>query len=61
MPRQERRKRMKSLRRKVAENDVAHWSNTFLETLNGTRARIGWGGAEPLGDLEWTVERRPRP
>lgn len=61
MPRHERRKRMKSLRKKVAENDVTHWSDTFLETLRGTRARVGWGGAEPLGSLEWTIERPPRP
>ncbi|PZQ89777.1 MAG: alpha,alpha-trehalose-phosphate synthase (UDP-forming) [Leifsonia xyli] len=61
MPRQERRKRMRSLRKRVAENDVAHWSDTFLETLRGTRARTGWGGAEPLGGLEWTIDRPPRP
>jgi alpha,alpha-trehalose-phosphate synthase [UDP-forming] len=62
MPRHERRKRMRSLRKKVAENDVNHWSDSFLETLRGTRGpRIGWGGAEPLGALEWTVERPSRP
>ncbi len=61
MPRQERRKRMRSLRRRVAENDVNHWSDSFLETLRGTRGLApGWGGAEPLGSLEWTVERPSR-
>ncbi|MFT4030360.1 MAG: alpha,alpha-trehalose-phosphate synthase (UDP-forming) [Protaetiibacter sp.] len=60
MPRHERRKRMRSLRRRVAENDVTHWSDSFLGALRGTRARTGWGGAEPLDGLEWTVERAPR-
>jgi len=33
MPRQERRKRMRAMRRRVAEHDVARWSQEFLETL----------------------------
>ncbi len=62
MPRPERRKRMRSLRRKVAENDVAHWSETFLSTLRATRdGHPGWGGAELPAELEWTIERPSRP
>jgi len=61
MTRPERRKRMRSLRKKVAENDVAHWSASFLQTLEGARGRRGgWGDADPLGALEWTVPRLPR-
>jgi len=56
MPRAERRRRMRALRRKVRENDVAHWSEEFLRTLH-ERAE---NGADPLGELEWTVERAPR-
>jgi alpha,alpha-trehalose-phosphate synthase [UDP-forming] len=61
MPRMERRKRMRTMRKRVAENDVAHWSRTFLAALHETRE--GWtpdGDADPLGELEWTVERAPR-
>src|SRR5690606_20673280 len=59
MGRSERRKRMRLLRKKVRENDVGHWSRSFLETLRdanaGTRARLEPG--DPLGELEWTVDR----
>ncbi len=37
MPRPERRKRMKAMRKKVRENDVTHWSQDFLRTLAATR------------------------
>jgi trehalose 6-phosphate synthase len=37
MPRAERRKRMRSMRRRVRENDVAHWSAAFLDALRATR------------------------
>jgi trehalose 6-phosphate synthase len=33
MPKEERRTRMRSLRRKVMENDVARWSSEFLSVL----------------------------
>ncbi|CAN5279253.1 N/A [soil metagenome] len=59
MPKKERQARMRSLRKRVLENDVSRWSSTFLATLVETTA----GRApqpdsdDPLGDLEWTVER----
>jgi trehalose 6-phosphate synthase len=31
-------RRMKAMRRTVADNDVAHWASTFLEQLTETRA-----------------------
>jgi trehalose 6-phosphate synthase len=63
MSRAERRKRMRSLRKRVRENDVGHWSRSFLRALsdaNGGIDRYGFD-PDPLGDLEWTVERRPSP
>jgi len=59
MPRHERRKRMRSLRRRVAENDVTHWSDSFLSTLRGTRAEPGWRSSELPPEVEWTIERAP--
>src|SRR5690606_26366524 len=45
MPAHERRKRMRSLRKRVAENDVAKWSDSFLTTLrHARRTRAAWGG-----------------
>ncbi len=38
MPRKERTRRMRALRRKVFDNDVAAWSASFLETLTGGAA-----------------------
>jgi trehalose-6-phosphate synthase len=58
MPRHERRKRMRSLRRRVRENDVQHWSETFLAALRA--ASSGASAEDPLGDLEWTVDRPMR-
>ncbi|AYF99400.1 alpha,alpha-trehalose-phosphate synthase (UDP-forming) [Protaetiibacter intestinalis] len=57
MPRQERRKRMRSLRRRVAENDVTHWSDSFLATLRNTRGPGGWAGSVLPDEVEWTLER----
>ena len=59
MPRAERRKRMRSLRKRVRENDVQHWSRGFLRTLSETNDGVDRYGVEldPLGDLEWTVEK----
>ena len=59
MPRAERQKRMRALRKRVRENDVGHWSRSFLHTLGeagGGLTRIGVD-LDPLGDLEWTVDR----
>jgi trehalose 6-phosphate synthase len=58
MPRAERRKRMKSLRKRVRENDVSHWSETFLAALDA--AHSGASLENPLGGLEWTSERPMR-
>ncbi|MDJ0349098.1 bifunctional alpha,alpha-trehalose-phosphate synthase (UDP-forming)/trehalose-phosphatase [Cryobacterium sp. PH29-G1] len=52
MPKRERTRRMRSLRRKVAENDVAAWSASFLRALTG-------GAAVPAGipdDLELALQ-----
>ena len=59
MPRAERRKRMRSLRKRVRENDVQHWSRGFLRTLSEATDGVDRFGADldPLGDLEWTVDR----
>ncbi len=35
MPQRERARRMRALRRRVSENDVARWSASFLKTLTG--------------------------
>lgn len=60
MPEAKRRSRMRSLRRRVEENDVAHWSQLFLDTLR-TAARERYTPTEPLTlpeELEWTIDRR---
>jgi trehalose 6-phosphate synthase/phosphatase len=52
MPKRERTRRMRSLRRKVAENDVAAWSASFLRALTG-------GAAVPAGipdDLDLALQ-----
>ncbi|HWH26837.1 MAG TPA: alpha,alpha-trehalose-phosphate synthase (UDP-forming) [Pseudolysinimonas sp.] len=54
MSRPERRRRMKAMRKKVRENDVSGWSRRFLEALR--EARVGTD-LDPLGELEWTVQR----
>ncbi|HTL41612.1 MAG TPA: alpha,alpha-trehalose-phosphate synthase (UDP-forming) [Pseudolysinimonas sp.] len=56
MPRAERRKRMRSLRKRVRENDVTHWSESFLAALRAVDA----SPEDPLGELEWTVDRPMR-
>ena len=63
MPRSERRKRMKTLRKRVRENDVNHWSEGFLRTLAEVRRQSGESDGrvgDDLGELEWTVERAAR-
>jgi trehalose-6-phosphate synthase len=37
---QEVRRRMRSMRRRVRENDVAHWAASFLEALKGAPDRL---------------------
>ncbi|TPX01940.1 trehalose-6-phosphate synthase [Schumannella luteola] len=37
MPREERRRRMRAMRKRVRENDVEHWSATFLDALRRVR------------------------
>ncbi|MBI5161671.1 MAG: alpha,alpha-trehalose-phosphate synthase (UDP-forming) [Micrococcales bacterium] len=39
MPRNERRRRMRTMRKRVSDNDVLHWSATFLAALREARAR----------------------
>jgi trehalose 6-phosphate synthase len=39
MPRADRRKRMRAMRRRVNENDVANWSAKFLRVLEATKGR----------------------
>ncbi|MEO8528938.1 MAG: trehalose-6-phosphate synthase [Pseudolysinimonas sp.] len=62
MSRPERGKRMRAMRKKVRENDVAHWSHDFLHALGEVHDGVGSNpgsdpDSDPLGDLEWTVER----
>ncbi|MBN9240231.1 MAG: trehalose-6-phosphate synthase [Micrococcales bacterium 70-64] len=56
----ERATRMRALRRRVLENDVARWSGNFLQTLE--QARQGrYDRIAPMhlpDELEWTVDRR---
>lgn len=47
MPKRERARRMRALRKRVKENDVANWSATFLETLTGV-GKIAPGVPDPL-------------
>jgi trehalose 6-phosphate synthase len=58
MPRVERQRRMRAMRNLVLRNNVDRWSAGFLAALRGV-SQVGQGGEDedPLGDLEWTVER----
>lgn len=60
MPRRERQARMRALRRRVLDHDVALWSTRFLDTLE--QARVGRfdriAPTELPEDLEWTIDRR---
>ncbi|MCU1578017.1 MAG: otsA [Rhodoglobus sp.] len=60
MPRRERAQRMRSLRRRVLENDVVRWSGNFLQTLEQARAGR-YDRISPVTlpeELEWTIDRR---
>ncbi|MGL4340332.1 MAG: alpha,alpha-trehalose-phosphate synthase (UDP-forming) [Rhodoglobus sp.] len=60
MPPRERAIRMRSLRKRVLENDVSRWSENFLHTLE--QARDGrYDRIHPVQlpeELEWTVDRQ---
>jgi len=60
MPKRDRAARMRALRKRVLENDVARWSSNFLHTLE--QARVGrYNRIAPMelpDELEWTVDRR---
>ena len=60
MPQRERHLRMRALRKRVREFDVARWSREFLQTLQTAADRRGGGRpvAELPEELEWTVDRR---
>jgi trehalose 6-phosphate synthase len=58
MPLVERQRRMRSMRKLVLRNDVARWSAEFLTALRaaGKNHDIAVDD-DPLGELEWTIER----
>ena len=60
MPQSERATRMRSMRKRVLEHDVARWSTAFLKNLASTRSdrhrRIA--PLEMADEVEWTVERK---
>lgn len=59
MPQKDRSARMRSLRKRVLENDVAKWSSNFLKTLRETvDGRADAIDSDVLDELEWTVDRR---
>jgi trehalose 6-phosphate synthase len=58
MPAAERQRRMKSMRKLVLQNDVAKWSADFLTALRAsTEHVVSEDDEDPLGELEWTIER----
>ncbi|MEP6480103.1 MAG: alpha,alpha-trehalose-phosphate synthase (UDP-forming) [Rhodoglobus sp.] len=58
MPQREQSVRMRALRKRVLEYDVSRWSTTFLEALaDSNRDRMD-PNPDPLGDLEWTMDRQ---
>jgi len=63
MPRRERASRMRTLRKRVQEFDVARWSADFLATLD--QARTGrfnrMSPMELADELEWTLDSRKAP
>ncbi|MCY7412734.1 MAG: trehalose-6-phosphate synthase [Salinibacterium sp.] len=62
MPKSERLTRMRSMRKRVKENDVAAWSKNFIAALESVRTsrhdRIS--PVEMAEDLEWTIDRAKR-
>ncbi len=64
MPRVERQRRMRAMRNLVLRNNVDRWSAGFLAALKGVgednqSADAVADDEDPLGDLEWTIERNP--
>jgi trehalose 6-phosphate synthase len=59
MPKRERQARMRALRKRVLENDVAKWSSSFLDTLVQAASVRPAPPQDSIEDLEWTVERPP--
>ncbi|WP_234661856.1 bifunctional alpha,alpha-trehalose-phosphate synthase (UDP-forming)/trehalose-phosphatase [Agromyces marinus] len=59
MPPRERARRMRALRRRVIENDVANWSATFLETLTGV-GKIPGGVSDALRGAVSRLAQTPR-
>jgi trehalose 6-phosphate synthase len=62
MPRVERQRRMRAMRNLVLRNNVDRWSAGFLAALKGVgednqSADAVADDEDPLGDLEWTIER----
>jgi trehalose 6-phosphate synthase len=63
MPLIERQRRMRAMRKLVLRNDVARWSAEFLTALRAAGADNSGHPVEPveeddpLGELEWTIER----
>jgi trehalose 6-phosphate synthase len=61
MPLAERQRRMRSMRKLVLFNDVDRWSAEFLAALSKAvepaQPAESTDDDDPLGDLEWTVER----
>jgi trehalose 6-phosphate synthase len=58
MPLAERQRRMRAMRKLVLRNDVNRWSAEFLTALRGAPAAAAAAENEdPLGELEWTIER----
>ncbi|HEY4266615.1 MAG TPA: trehalose-6-phosphate synthase [Galbitalea sp.] len=58
MPLVERQRRMRSMRKLVLRNDVARWSAEFLTALRAAgKNHDVTVDDDPLGELEWTIER----
>jgi hypothetical protein len=51
---------MRVMRKQVLQNDVNRWSIDFLTALRGT-AIMPEVDDDPLGELEWTIDRIRRP
>jgi trehalose 6-phosphate synthase len=58
MPRIERARRMRAMRKLVLRNNVSRWSAEFLNALRSAgNLTHELDDDDPLGDLEWTIER----
>jgi trehalose 6-phosphate synthase len=57
MPVADRQRRMRAMRKLVLRNDVSRWSAEFLEALRGSVDTTAPDEEDPLGELEWTIER----